>query len=94
MPEAVDGVEDWLAESQRNERPSRAITDVHYEARASDVDLLKVKTRASVVPDASEVWIQSLLIRDGVPVNAEGIDCVDDAVEVFESGLPTSRCDA
>ena len=42
MPEAVYGVENRSAESQRNEWPGRAIADVDYQAGVPNVDALEI----------------------------------------------------
>ena len=92
MSQAMDGVEDCFAEGERYERSGGSVTNVHDEAGAADVDLFEVKTRAGVVPDAAKIGIKGLMGGDGIPINTEGVDCVDDAVEVFSRGLSSRGC--
>ena len=92
MSQAMDGVEDCFTEGEWNERSGGSVTYVHDETSATDVYLFEVKTRASVVPDATEVGIKSLMGGDGIPINTEGVDCVNNAVEILCRGLSSSRC--
>ena len=92
MTQTVYGVENGLSEGVRNERPCRAVTDVDYETRLTDVYALEVEAGPHIVPEAPKVGVQGLLRGNGVPVYAEGCNGVDHAFEVFESGFLACGC--
>ena len=92
MPKSVNGVKYSLAERQRYEWSSWTVANVNDEASVADVDLLEVQSRSCVVPDATEVRVESLLSGDGIPVDAEGGDGVNNASQILHGVLAASGC--
>ena len=57
----MDGVEDWLSESQRDEGSGRAVAYVDDQLVPPDVDVLEVQPGSRVVADPPKVRVKRLL---------------------------------
>ena len=79
MAQAVDNVKNAASKGVRDVGTSRAVADIDDEIRLTDIDRLKVQTRAGVVPKSPEFWVQRLLKSNGGPVDPQIADRVDDA---------------
>ena len=65
----MDDVKNGFSKSKGYEGPGWAVADVNDEGSLADVHALKVESRAGVVADAPEIWIERLLRRNLFPVN-------------------------
>ena len=92
VSEAVNGVEDGFAEREWDKWPRGAIADIDDETGGAYVDSFEVEARSCVVSDAAEIGIEGLCGCNCIPVNAESVDGIYDAVEVFLCCLSTGRC--
>ena len=87
----MNGIKNCLAKCLRNEWPRRTIADVDYEIRAADVDVLEIEAGSCVIAETAEIRVERLLRRDGIPVNAERGNGVDDETQVLH-GVLAARC--
>ena len=87
MSQSVKTVKHFASGSERDKGSSWAVGNVDDDGFGPDVDGLEVKTSSSFLLKAAEVWVESLLIRDRVPVQAKVSDGVDDAVRVSKGNL-------
>ena len=92
MPESMDDVKHLLPECQRDKRSSGTVAAVHDKIVPPDADVFEVKTGSSIVPEPSEVWVERLLHRYGVPIDAHVGDGVDDAGKILSCGLGACGC--
>ena len=88
----MNSVEDLLSESERNEWSGGTVATVDDEVEASEADVSEVDSGSGIISDPSKVGVERLLSCDGVPIDAEIGDGVDDAREIFPSGLGASGC--
>ena len=79
----MNNIKDASPEGEWDVWSGRTVADVDDDVSLADVDRLEMQTRACVVSEPPELWVQWLLGRNGLPIDAEAADGVYDALEIL-----------